>query len=118
MTLVDTTVWIDHFRRGNLELKGLLLHNDVLMHPFIIGEIACGSLRNKTEILRLLGESPPASLAEHDEALKRVEEKRLWSPGLGWIDAHLLASALLSRAKVLTFDKRFGKIASALRIDF
>jgi len=116
MILVDTSVWIDHFRNGNPELKKLLLDNEVLIHPFIIGEIACGSLKNRAEILRLLGELPQTVSADHEEVLKLVEEKRLWGAGLGWIDAHLLASALLSRAKVLTLDKRFGKIVSALRI--
>jgi predicted nucleic acid-binding protein len=116
MTLVDTSVWVRHFREGNTRLKSLLMDNEVLIHPFIIGELACGNLRNREEILRLLGELPEARQAHHPEVLDLVEKQSLYGSGLGWIDAHLLASALLSRAKIWTLDRHFVKAVAALDV--
>ncbi|MBI2839307.1 MAG: PIN domain-containing protein [Acidobacteria bacterium] len=116
MILVDTSVWIDHLRNGNAELTVLLQQDEVLTHPFIIGELACGTLRNRTEILRLLRELPEARLAEHQEALGLLESRRLWGCGIGWIDVHLLASALLSHSTVWTLDKQLSEVASSLKL--
>ena len=114
MILVDTSVWIEHFRKGNRRLKSLLYENEVLIHPFIIGEIACGSLENRTEILNLLGALPEARLADHHEVLNLIESKHIYGRGIGWVDAHLLASALLSNSKLWTLDKRFSEVVTFL----
>lgn len=116
MILVDTSVWIDHLRRGNNQLKSLLYENGVLAHPFIIGEIACESLRNRSEILRLLKALPEARLAEHNKVLILIENEHLYNRGIGWVDVHLLASALLTNTSFWTLDKKLSKVASSLRI--
>jgi predicted nucleic acid-binding protein len=90
MILADTSVWVDHFRNGNAELQNLLRDNEVLMHPFIVGELSCGSMQNRREILNLLQELPEANVAEHDEVLDLIEKRRLWGQGVGWVDVHLL----------------------------
>jgi hypothetical protein len=105
MILADTSLWVDHFRRGNPEFEGLLQGGQVIVHPFVIGELACGSLTDRSIILRHLRILPQAPMARHDEVMGLVEEKRLWSKGIGWIDAHLLASALLANARIWSLDK-------------
>lgn len=117
MTLVDTSVWVEHLRKGNSDLTSLLQVNEVLMHPFIIGEIACGTLNNRTEVLSLYQELPFAQLAEHSEVLHFVETHKLWGRGVGWIDVHLLASALLSHARLWTFDRRLKGIALEMDVE-
>jgi len=112
--LVDTSVWVDHFRRGNERLEERLGRGDVWTHPFVIGELACGHLRRRTEILALLAALPHATLVDHREAMAFVEARRLAGQGLGWVDAHLLASATLARISVWTLDRRLEAIASRL----
>jgi predicted nucleic acid-binding protein len=114
MILVDTSVWIDHFRNGNARLKDLLTNNEVMIHPFIIGELACGSIRNRREILGLLSKLPFAVVAEHQEVLRLIETKKLHGKGIGLIDAHLLASALLTKAELLTLDRPLQKLLTRL----
>jgi predicted nucleic acid-binding protein len=116
MTLVDTSVWIEHFRKGNLVLKQLLNESEVLTHPFIIGELACGNLKNRSEILGLLNELPKAVVAENSEVLHFIERNHLFGMGIGWIDVHLIASAMLSKAIMLTFDKPFERVARRLNL--
>ena len=116
MTLVDTSVWIDHFAAGNADLRDLLGKGEVITHPFIIGELACGSLKNRTEILALMGKLPSSLEAHHDEVMRLVEAERLFGTGIGWIDAHLIASAMLSKAKLFTLDKKLHSVVSALRL--
>jgi predicted nucleic acid-binding protein len=116
MTLVDTSVWIDHFRKGNPTLTQLLNESEVLTHPFIIGELACGNLKNRSEILRLLNELPKAIVADNSEVMHFIERNRLYGIGIGWIDVHLIASAMLSKATMLTLDKPFEKVASRLNL--
>jgi hypothetical protein len=116
MILVDTTVWIDHLRVGNPRLKGLLLENTVLTHPFIVGELACGSLKNRQTIISLLRTLPEAVSADHDEVLMLLEDEHLHGCGIGWIDAHLLAAARLSQAGIWTLDRCLARIAAALGI--
>jgi predicted nucleic acid-binding protein len=116
MILVDTSVWIDHLRVGNPKLKGLLLENMVLTHPFIVGELACGSLKNRQTIMSLLRTLPEAVSADHDEVLILLEDEHLYGCGIGWIDAHLLASARLSHAGIWTLDRCLARIASGLGI--
>ncbi len=104
MVLVDTSVWIDHFRRGTPELV-LLLENDlVLMHPMVLGELACGNAKNRTELLAGLGKLPQATEARHSEVLAFLEQARLWGKGLGWVDMHVLAAVKLSGARLWTRD--------------
>lgn len=111
MVLVDTSVWIDHLRRGNPGLSALLEEGAVLCHPFVIGELACGNLGNRDEVLKLLGELPSVPMAEHDEVLHLLGENRLHGRGLGWVDAHLLASAMLGGFRLWTRDRSLGRAA-------
>ena len=115
MILVDTSVWIDHLRHGEPALAALLEENRVLLHPFVIGEIACGMLSDRAETLELLGNLPSATLAEHHEVLAFVDQHRLYGQGIGYVDAHLLASvALLPGAVLWTRDRRLQSVASRL----
>lgn len=116
MILVDTSVWIDHLRKGDRELAGLLNEGVVLCHPFVIGELACGNLKNRAEILSLLAALPTSPVASHEEGLHLVADRKLAGKGLGWIDVHLLASALLSKCTLWTKDKALESVAGALKI--
>lgn len=115
MILVDTSVWVDHLRRGDARLVGLLESASVLMHPFIVGEIACGSLADRKTVLELLQDLPMSAVAEFDEVMSFVERHRLWGKGIGYVDAHLLAAvALTSGATLWTRDKRLRSAAQGL----
>ena len=116
MILADTSVWIDHFRNGNTKLQTLLRNSEVLMHPYIVGELSCGTMQNRREILHLLQELPQAQVAEHEEVLGLIEGKRLWGHGVGWVDVHLLASAFLSRSAIWTLDRQLSRLASSLKL--
>jgi predicted nucleic acid-binding protein len=118
MILVDTSIWVDHLRRGNAILALLLERGQVLLHPFIIGELACGSLKNRKQILELMHALPRICMAERDEVLHLIETEHLDSQGIGWVDAHLLASALLSHALIWTSDKKLLRRVDALGIAF
>src|SRR6476661_3584816 len=104
MVLVDTSVWVHHLRHGNASLEGLLKGDRVICHPFIIGELACGSIGNRSEILYLLSSLPQSVIADHEEVMEFVENNRLYGLGIGWIDRHLLAYALLCRTNLWTLD--------------
>ncbi|MGA2713969.1 MAG: type II toxin-antitoxin system VapC family toxin [Bryobacteraceae bacterium] len=112
MVLVDSSVWIEHFRRGQPALAALLNEGSVLMHPFVLGELACGNLKKRADILRDLEELPQAAAATHEEALDLMSERKLWGRGIGWIDAHLVASALLSNCHLWTLDVRLARAAA------
>jgi predicted nucleic acid-binding protein len=114
--LVDTSVWIDHLRRGNAQLVARLEHGEVESHPFIIGELACGNLRRRNEILSLLGSLARVIEAEHDEVLSLVESRRVNGRGLGWVDVHILASALLGRTTLWTLDRPLAEQARRLGV--
>jgi predicted nucleic acid-binding protein len=114
--LADTSVWVRHLRERDTLLVRLLDENLLLIHPFIIGELACGNLKNRKEILDHLSMLPAAKMAEHDEVLAWVAAKQLAGKGLGWIDAHLLAAAFLSDAKLWTLDKALRRAALHLKI--
>ena len=116
--LVDTSVWIDHLRRRNTKLFSQLENGQVECHPFVIGELACGSLRRRAEILALLNALPRVQEAGHDEVLALMESRRLMGRGLGWIDVHLIASALVSRTSLWTLDKRLAACARAIGVGF
>jgi len=116
LILVDTSVWVDHFRRGNGRLRSLLGEEQVLGHRFVLGELACGNLRNRREILALLASLPQAPLAGHDEVLGFLESEKLHGKGVGWIDVHLLASARIARSPIWTLDQRLARTAESLSI--
>jgi predicted nucleic acid-binding protein len=115
MVLVDTSVWIDHLRKGDDGLTSLLLNAAVLIHPFVIGELACGNLHNRNRILGLLGDLPASRVADDREVLFFIERNDLMGHGIGYIDAHLLASASLTSATCLwTVDRKLNNIAVQL----
>jgi predicted nucleic acid-binding protein len=114
MILVDTSIWIEHLHRGNDELARLLTDGEVAIHPFVIGELACGNIRNRKEILSLLHDLPSVPVIEQQEFLSFVESRRLAGQGLGFIDIHLLASSLLARTPLWTVDKALRSAAVKL----
>ena len=115
MILVDTSVWVDHLRRGDAPLANLLDRGAVLGHPFVVGEIACGRLTDRGAILGLLQHLPMAVAAEPDEALAFIERHRLHGKGIGYVDAHLLtATVLTGGAKLWTRDRRLHELAREL----
>ena len=116
MILVDTSLWIDHFRRGNPRLRKLLEEGVVLCHAHVIGELACGNLHNRSEILSLLSSMPQARQASDSEVVHFIETSQLYGKGLGWVDMHLLASALLTQVNLWTLDKRLKGITEPLNI--
>ena len=116
MILADTSVWVEHLHRGGTELARLLSDGRIVCHPFVIGELACGNLRQRGRILSLLRALPSATVAGHDEVLHLLAERCLHGKGLGWIDVHLLASALLTGCKLWTRDKTLGTVARTLRV--
>lgn len=115
MILVDTSVWVDHLRRGDARLAELLGRGAVVIHPFVVGEIACGSLADRSAILELLQDLPTAVVADNDEALGFIERHGLHGKGIGYVDLHLLASvALTDGAGLWTRDKRLRAVANDL----
>jgi len=116
MVLVDTSIWISHFRDNNQRLKKFLIDESVVCHPFVIGELACGNMKNRKEILSLLQSLPQALVAEHDEILALIEHKKLMGAGIGLVDVHLLASALLTHIPLWTADKRLSTSAMKLNV--
>jgi len=116
MLLVDTSVWVDHLRRGNPALRAALDGAEVLCHPMVIGELACGDLKRRSEVLGLLQRLPRAVAAADNEVLSFLEVRRLHGRGLGWIDAHLLASALITGCAFWTLDRRLRRAADSLSI--
>jgi predicted nucleic acid-binding protein len=119
MVLVDTSIWVDHLRRGEPALAELLQAGQVLMHPFVLGEIACGSLSGRASLLALLAQLPASPVAEADEVLAFIERHRLHGKGIGYVDVHLLAAALLSPgARLWTRDARLDAAAAPLKIAY
>ena len=116
MTVADTSVWVEHLRSDDHELATLLENGRVLCHPFVVGELACGSLSDREHFLHLLAALPQAEVAEHQEVLRLVRSRRLHARGLGWIDMHLLASAFLERCVLWTLDKRLETVARELGV--
>ena len=116
MTLADTSVWIDHLRYAQHPLGALLDEGGVLCHPFVLGELACGSLFSRDRFLSLLGALPQAQVAEHQEVLRLVRVRGIHGRGLGWMDMHLLASALLEGCALWTLDKRLKEVSGELGI--
>jgi predicted nucleic acid-binding protein len=114
LIVVDTSVWVDHLRRGDAALAALLDAGHALMHPFVIAEIACGSLVDRQPLLVLLQSLPMATTADADEVLTFIDKRGLHGKGIGYVDVHLLASTLLTRGATLwTRDKRLRAAAEA-----
>ncbi|MES2359038.1 MAG: PIN domain-containing protein [Gemmatimonadota bacterium] len=116
MILADTSVWVQHLRSGDTRLVDALEASRVCIHPFIRGEIACGNLKNRAELLELLGHLPPATVATDAEALAFLQRHRLMGRGIGFVDAHLLASAALSAATLWTHERRLAAVATELKL--
>jgi predicted nucleic acid-binding protein len=116
MILVDTSVWVEHLRAGSNRLRALLFDEQVLCHPFIVGELACGALQKRSDILSMLKALPEAHLVEHQEVLSFLEVRRLYGRGIGWVDAHLLASTLLTGCTLWTLHKPLRRAAAALNV--
>lgn len=117
--LVDTSVWIDFLRSGDQVLNNLLKSNRVVMHPMIIGELACGNLKNRQSLLNLWNSLRLLPQASHEEVLYFIEHKGLMGRGIGYVDAHLLASVTLTTdVNLWTRDKRLADIASGQALNF
>lgn len=117
MILVDTSIWIDHLRSSNPELQGLLEQKQILSHPFVIGELAVGNLKDRDVILSSLQELPEAVVTQNHEVLHFLSRHALYGVGIGYIDAHLLASAQLSAGTSLwTRDQRLHQVATKLSL--
>ena len=114
MILVDTSIWIDHGRRRSEALAAWLTAGLVLGHPFVQGELACGQMPRRGEVLALFEQLPAAAVVGHHEMLQFVDHHRLMGQGLGWIDLHLLASALVSHSTLATRDARLARAARDL----
>jgi hypothetical protein len=112
--LVDTSIWVGHLRQRDARFAELLEAGLVWTHPFVIGELACGNLARRGEVLELIGALPSVPIADHEEVLAFVERRRLMGRGLGWVDVHLLASAVLASLPLWTSDKNLSAVARAL----
>ena len=118
MTLVDTSVWANHLRSPEPRLGALLKNRRVILHPFVLGELACGNLPKRAETIAYLEELPVAALASEPDVRHLLESRRFWGSGLGWIDMHLLASALIEESNLWTADRAMAGAAKHLGIAF
>lgn len=118
MTLVDTSVWIDHLRQGDDELVAALLVGQVLIHPWVVGELACGNLHDRKQVLDLLQSLPLSPVAVENEVLFFIDQHALMGCGIGYVDVHLLASARLAKARLWTRDKQLATVANELGIAY
>jgi predicted nucleic acid-binding protein len=114
--VVDTSVWVDHLRHGDQALVEALNAGQVLVHPFVIGELACGNLGNRGEVLGRLRALPQAHVVTDTEALEFIERRNLMGRGIGYIDVHLLASATLDGAALWTRDTRLAAVGADLAL--
>lgn len=117
MILVDTSIWIDHIRRPNRRLIAMLDAELVSMHPWVIGELACGNLADRQNVLYLLGALPRTAVATDDEVLFFIDKHRISGKGVGYLDMHLLAAAALGSLQVWTRDRRLQEVASGLGLN-
>jgi predicted nucleic acid-binding protein len=115
--LADTSVWIDHFRRSDERLGALLARRAVVLHPFVLGELALGSDIKFRKVVDDLKDLPRVTVPDHDELLEFILQSRLSGSGIGYVDAHLLASALLTPdTRLWTRDKKLRVVAERLQI--
>jgi predicted nucleic acid-binding protein len=118
MVLVDTSIWIDHFRKTSRALCDLLEQEAVVLHSFVLGELACGNLGNRREVVALLHALPSVTKAEDDEVLFFIDRHELMGRGVGLIDMHILASCQMDGVQLWTRDKRLRLIASEMAIEY
>jgi len=118
MVLVDTSVWVSHLRRGNSRLQELLEEGTVVSHPFVVGELACGNIGNRVEIISLMQSLPTLDVVEHEELLLFIEHSQMMGKGLGFVDVHLLAAAMLAGVPLWTQDKKLNQACFRLGVDF
>ena len=116
MILADTSVWIDYFREGLPALAERLRRSTVVMHPFVVGELACGNFSNRDATLELLQQLRSVTVADHDEILSFIRGRELYGRGIGYVDAHLLAAAVLDGCQLWTRDKRLHALAATLGV--
>jgi predicted nucleic acid-binding protein len=118
MVLVDTSIWVDHFRHNDEVLVDLLNDFKVVLHPFIIGELSCGNLKNRKQVLSLLYALPSVKEITDSEYMLFIEQNKLYGSGIGFVDIHLLASALISNVTLYTRDKSLYSIAYKLKLQY
>ena len=118
LILVDTSVWIKHLRENEKNLVRLLEQGLVACHPFIIGELACGGIKNRHEIISLLNDLPSTDILDHYDIMEFIEYRKIMNKGIGYVDVHLLGSALVTETPLWTFDKALKKIANLLSISY
>ena len=118
MVLVDTSIWVAHLRQGLRRFENLLMDAEVICHPFIIGELACGNLKNRNEIISLLQSLPIVPTIEFEEFLFFLDRNHLIGKGIGFVDVHLLASAQLAGMPLWTADKKLKSAADQLKLAF
>lgn len=118
MVLVDTSIWVYHLSQGNIHLEKLLFDAEVMCHPFIIGELACGDLKNRVEIISLLHSLPMALTVGFDEFLLFIDQHKLMGTGIGFVDVHLLASAKLTGVPLWTADRKLKSATDELELTF
>jgi predicted nucleic acid-binding protein len=115
--LADTSIWIDHFRNTNVKLGNLLARRNILLHPFVVGELALGHVRNLSVMIDDFRDLPRAPVAHAEEVLQLIVRDKLFGSGIGYVDAHMLASALLKPdVRLWTRDKRLRAVAERLLI--
>ena len=118
MILLDTSVWVDHLRRGDALVVQILESGQAAAHAFVIGELACGNLKSRVRVIELLQALPQLAMATDDEVLYFIERHKLMGRGIGYVDAHLLAAAAIGRAPLWTRDKRLREIAVELGVAY
>ena len=118
MVIVDTSIWINHLRKGDKHLEKLLLDADVICHEFVIGELACGNLKNRKEIISLLQSLPHSPTVDHQELLYFIDKHQLMGRGVGFVDVHLLASAQLSKLPIWTADNKLRAASRELELKY
>jgi predicted nucleic acid-binding protein len=118
MILVDTSVWIDHLRQGDSNLKQLLAQAQAMCHPMVVGELACGNLTSRSMVLALLADLPSATVASEAEVLGFIQAQSLFGLGIGYVDVHLCASAQLHGVQLWTRDKRLQAVAVRLELAY
>ena len=116
MILADTSVWVDYFRKDLPELGECLQRGEVVMHPFVVGELACGNFSNRDETLELLQQLRAVTVAEHAEVKSFIRAQKLHGRGIGYVDVHLLAAAAIERCQLWTLDKRLNALATSMGI--
>ncbi len=118
--LVDTSIWVDHFKNSNAKLMNLMMLDSVLIHSMVLGELACGTPpAPRKQTLDDLGLLRPAHEASLAEVMGFIEKEKLYGLGCGWVDIHLLASALITpETQLWTFDKRLNALAHQLDVAY